>query len=233
VDDFRSDNPPSHPELLDSLALGFAESGYDLRFLVRAVAGSEAYQRTSRLPEEAPEDEVALRRFDRLYGRGPVKPLTADQVFDSILRVTGMDDALRRTRRNEIERAKRFLLEQFTTQIDDDEGNDAEQWAGTIPQGLLLMNGPLTQIGTRGGAPAGRGDRLGLLARENSLHRILDDTKDAGARVERLWLTVLGRRPSAAEASEAAAFAARGRGAEGWEDLFWALLNSSEFLSNH
>jgi len=154
-------------------------------------------------------------------------------VFDSILRVTGMDDAARRRNRGEVERAKRFLLDQFTTQIDDDEGNDAEQWAGTIPQGLLLMNGPLTQLGTRGGSAAGRGDRLGLLARENSLHAILDATKDAGARVDRLYLTVLGRRPSAEESSEAAAFAARGKGAEGWEDLFWALLNSSEFMSNH
>jgi hypothetical protein len=144
-----------------------------------------------------------------------------------------MDDAMRRARRGEIERAKRFLLDQFTTQIDDDEGSQADQWAGTIPQGLLLMNGPLTQLGTRGGAPAGRGDRMGVLARENSLHRILDATKESSARVERLWLTVLGRHPEAGEAAEAAAFASRGRGSDGWEDLFWALLNSSEFLSNH
>jgi len=233
VDDFRSDNPPSHPALLDALALGFAESGHDVRFLVRAIAGSRAYQRTSRLPEKAPADEVALRRFDRLFARGPMKPLTADQVFDSVLRVTGMDDAMRSRNRNEIERAKRFLLDQFTSESADDEGNSAEAWAGTIPQGLLLMNGPLTQIGTRGGGPTGRGDRLGVLARDNSLHRILDDTKDTGARVERLYLTLLGRRPTADEASEAAAFAARGDGTRGWEDLFWALLNSSEFMSNH
>jgi len=233
VDDFRSDNPPSHPALLDALAVGFTDSGYDLRFLVRAITGSRAYQRTSRLPEEAPGDDVALRRFDRLYGRGPLKALTADQVFDSVLRVTGMDDAMRSRNRNEIERAKRFLLDQFTSEADDDEGNTAEQWAGTIPQGLLLMNGTLTQMGTRGGGPAGRGDRIGALARENSLHRILDETKDTGARVERIYVTLLGRRPTEREAAEAAAFAARGDATRGWEDLFWALLNSSEFMSNH
>ncbi len=233
VDDFRSDTPPSHPALLDTLALGFAESGWDLRFLARAVALSGTYQRTSRLPKGWQGDEAALRRFDRFYARGPVKPLSADQVFDSILRVTGMDDAFRRANRSEIERTRLFLLQQFVTQIDDDESGVAEQWAGTIPQGLLLMNGPLTQAGTRAGAQAGRGDRIGAIARENTLHRILDDTKDAAARVDRLYLTLLGRHPSEREASDAAAFAVRGRSGQGWEDLSWALLNSSEFMSNH
>jgi hypothetical protein len=234
VDDFRTDNPPSHPALLDGLALGFAESGFDPRFLARAFTLSKAYGRTSRLPEAAKGwDEVALRRFDRLHGRGPVKPLTADMVFDSVLRVTGMDDTFRRANRAEIDRVKGQLLEQFVSEIDDDEGVDTEQWAGTIPQGLLLMNGPLTQAGTRGSQPAGRGDRIGLFARGNTLQTILDDTKDTAARVTRLYVTALGRSPTSREVEEAAAFAARGKGVQGWEDLFWALLNSSEFMSNH
>jgi hypothetical protein len=242
VDDVRTDNPPSHPALLDGLALGFAEAGCDPRFLVRAITLSKAYQRTSRLPEGGPAaygaaggkpDESALRKFDRLYGRGPVKPLTADQVFDSVLRVTGMDDAFRRANRAELDRLKAGLLQQFVSQIDDDETGDSEQWAGTIPQGLLLMNGPLTQIGTRGTAPQGRGDRIGLAAKENTLHRLLDDVKDSGGRVDRLYLVVLGRHPAGDEARDAAEFAARGKGVQGWEDLFWALINCSEFMSNH
>jgi hypothetical protein len=234
VDDFRSDTPPSHPELLDSLALGFAESGYDPRFLVRAIAGSETYQRTSRLaPQRGAPDEAKQRHFDHLYGRGPIKPLTADEVFDSICRVTGMDDAFRKANRAEIERIRFTLLQQFITEIDDDEGNEAESWAGSIPQGLLLMNGPLTDFGTRAGQPADRRDRIGFAARDNSLHRILDDTKDSGARVSRLYWTVLGRAPTSEEASEAAAFASRGKSSQGWEDLFWALINCSEFMSNH
>jgi hypothetical protein len=233
VDDFRSDNTPSHPGLLDALALGFAESGWDLRFLVRTIALSESYQRTSRLPEGGVGDEAALRRFDRFYARGPVKPLTADMVFDSVLRVTGMDDAIRRANRADIERNKALLLQQFVTEIDDDEAGSSEQWAGTIPQGLLLMNGPLTQMGTRADQPRGRGDRLGFAARENSLHRILDDEKDSAVRVERIYVTALGRRPTEKERSDAVSFASRGKGTVGWEDLFWALLNCSEFMSNH
>jgi hypothetical protein len=234
VDDFRPGNPASHPELLESLALGFAEAGYDLRFLARAIALSRAYQRTSRLPAKGgPADEAALRAYDRLYARGPVKPLTADQVFDSVLRVTGMDDAFRRANRAELDRVKEGLLRQFVSAIDDDETGDSEQWAGTIPQGLLLMNGPLTQMGTRAGAPSGRGDRIGIAARGNALHAILDGEKDAASRVDRLYLTVLGRHPTEEEAAEAAAFGSRGKSGQGWEDLAWALLNSSEFMSNH
>jgi hypothetical protein len=233
VDDFRSDNPPSHPEIMSGLALGFAEAGYDLRFLARAIAGSATYGRSSALPPGTADDDVARRRVDLWFARGPVKPLSADQVFDSILRVTGMDDAFRRTNRNEIERIRRGLLSQFTTQIDDDEMNSTEQWAGTIPQGLLLMNGPLTEVGTRSGGPTDRKDRTGLAARENTLNRVLNETQDDGARVRRLYVITLGRVPSADETSQALRFATRGKGNDGWEDLFWVLLNSSEFMSNH
>jgi hypothetical protein len=233
VDDFRSDTAASHPALLDGLALGFAESGADPRFLVRAITLSKAYQRSSRLPEGGVGDEAAVRRYDRFLGRGPVKPLTADQVFDSVLRVTGMDDAFRKANRAELDRIKAGLLQQFVSEIDDDETGDTEQWAGTIPQGLLLMNGPLTQMGTRAGRPTGKGDRIGLAATQNTLHGILDDVKDAGERVDRLYLTVLGRHPVEKELSDAVAFANRGKGALGWEDLFWALINCSEFMSNH
>jgi len=233
VDDFRSDNVPSHPEILNTLALGFAESGYDLRFLVRAITLSETYQRTSVLPKGLKRDDVEIRRADRLYARGPVKPLTADQVFDSVLRATGMDDAFRRTNRREIEGIRQALFRQFVTELDDDETAETEQWAGTIPQGLLLMNGPLTAIGSRAGGPHGRLDRIGVAARQNTLNEILDQVKDTAARVQRLYLTTLGRFPTDREVSAAAAFASRGKGNQGWEDLFWALLNSSEFMSNH
>src|SRR5262249_57179093 len=47
VDDVRATNPPTHPELLDALARSLVEGGYDLRALVRTVARSRAYQRST------------------------------------------------------------------------------------------------------------------------------------------------------------------------------------------
>ena len=51
VDDMGADNPPSHPELLDDLARAFAAHGYDLKFLIRAIVLSRAYQLTSAAAE--------------------------------------------------------------------------------------------------------------------------------------------------------------------------------------
>ena len=57
VDDFRDTNPPSNPELLDALASYLVENGYDVKELIRAIAASATYQRTSRPNETNEEDE--------------------------------------------------------------------------------------------------------------------------------------------------------------------------------
>ncbi|MHC4923240.1 MAG: DUF1553 domain-containing protein [Planctomycetota bacterium] len=234
VDDFRSDNVPSHPGILNSLALGFAESGYDLRFLVRAITYSDTYQRTSQVPTNVDASDVyAVRTLDVTYARGPVKPLTAEQVFDSLMRVTGVDDTLRRSNRQNFQRAKQQLLRQFIFVLDDDEMNESEAFAGTIPQGLMLMNGTLTQIGTRTGGARNRNDRMGALARFSALPRLLAQTSDPKTRIKRIYLTTLGREPTRDEFRRAAKFGSGGKGDQPWEDLFWALLNCSEFMSNH
>ncbi len=61
VDDMHAANPPSHPELLDLLARQFAESGFDLKFLTRAIVSSRAYQRTSRPGDAAGQAGRAVR----------------------------------------------------------------------------------------------------------------------------------------------------------------------------
>ena len=47
VDDLRPDNPPSHPAILELLADEFKKSGFDLKYLIRCICLSQAYQRTS------------------------------------------------------------------------------------------------------------------------------------------------------------------------------------------
>ena len=69
VDDMHAANPPSHPELLDLLARRFAESGFDLKFLTRAIVSSRAYQRTSRPGDAAGEAGRAVRPDG---GQGPL-----------------------------------------------------------------------------------------------------------------------------------------------------------------
>ena len=82
VDDMHAANAPSHPELLDLLARRFAESGFDLKFLTRAIVLSRAYQRTSR-PGDAPDKQAAL------FGRMSIKVLSAGQLYDSLVTIFG------------------------------------------------------------------------------------------------------------------------------------------------
>jgi hypothetical protein len=93
---------------------------------------------------------------------------------------------------------------------------------GTIPQRLLMMNGSLIH------------DRIkqGLF---NAATRIAWQAPDDARAVETAYLTVLTRRPTPKEAEHFGAFLAEqsmGR-PQRLEDLFWALINSTEFSWNH
>lgn len=84
---------PSHPELLDWLALRFVESGWSLKALHRIIVSSEAYQRASAGQDPWPDDERArLRRIDpdnRLLASFPLRRLDFEQLRDAQLAVTG------------------------------------------------------------------------------------------------------------------------------------------------
>lgn len=81
VDDFRRDNPPSHPELLDELANAFIASGHDFRGLVAGIALSKAYQRApmtglSEIAREPAEDGFLAARTRRMH---------AEAIYDSLI----------------------------------------------------------------------------------------------------------------------------------------------------
>ena len=81
VDEQSGHNLPSHPELLDELARQFTDHGYDLKYLIRAIVASQAYQRTSTVSSSNNEDP-------RLFGRMNIRGLSAEQIFDSLAEVT-------------------------------------------------------------------------------------------------------------------------------------------------
>ena len=82
VDDLSTENEPTHPELLKALAKEFADSGFDIKHVIRGLCNSEAYQRSSK--------PVGDNRDDRtMYSHQSIKVLSGDQLFDSLTTVIG------------------------------------------------------------------------------------------------------------------------------------------------
>jgi Protein of unknown function (DUF1553)/Protein of unknown function (DUF1549) len=211
VDDFNDENKPSHPELLDELARSFVQSGFDLKFLLRAIALSETYQRASG-PGSAAEG--------RLFARMPVKGLSGEQLFDSLVQATGLRDTSSprdrlffgfSTPRSEF--ASKFALTGKRTEAPT-----------TILQALTLMNGEVVRDATS-------------LEGSETLSAVLESPfLDTAGRIETLYLVTLSRKPRPEEMQAMVRHVERGAAGEArarLADVFWALLNSAEFVLNH
>ena len=82
VDDFRNDNPPSHPKTLDFLADEFVASGYDFRFLVNAIVRTQAYQ-MGHLKLDVPATERLAA--EKAFTATAVRRMNSETLFDSIV----------------------------------------------------------------------------------------------------------------------------------------------------
>ncbi|HXT60083.1 MAG TPA: DUF1549 and DUF1553 domain-containing protein [Pirellulales bacterium] len=217
ADDFSEHNPPSHPEALDELAAYFVETGYDLKAIFRVLAGTRAYQRSSRAVSES---ELSP---PELFGRMQMKVLTPEQLFDCLVEAT---------RRFEIEapptpgpapQMQGSTRQQFIARFNRSTQEATEFEAG-IPQVLSLMNGELTTEITDP-------DRSGILLALES--PVFDDAE----RIEALFLSVLSRPPSDDERKELLAYIESGGAAhdrrKAFGDVLWTMLNSSEFILNY
>jgi Protein of unknown function (DUF1549)/Protein of unknown function (DUF1553) len=202
-------NPSSHPELLVLLATQFAAHDFDLKYLIEAVMLSKPYHLSSRQTHASQADPSA-------FGRMRVRGLSPEQLFDSlVLAGGGKDDAAEYDARSL--RAK--FLRRFPNQ-----GKRSEQQT-SIPQALHLMNGKLVADATS-------------LEHDTNLAAIAGaKTARTPRKVEQLFLVALSRKPTAAESARLVEYVDGGgphkNPARALRDVFWALLESSEFSLNH
>jgi hypothetical protein len=248
VDDMGPHNPPSHPELLDFLAKEFTEAGFDNKRLIRWITGSDAYQLTSRFGEGNTRDDPNAGNtplFSRMY----VKHFTAEQLYDSLIVATDAHKAKRNA--DAAEKQRREWLGQFIRTFGTDENDEATVFNGTIPQALVLMNGELIRSATsdaqgsflhrlleaRGGEVTPDKSAKGQKPRKTSRPAKGRTARNpVRAKIDTLFLASLGRPAHDDEVQRLEKVLADNKsqnGIQAFEDLFWALLNSNEFIINH
>lgn len=231
VDDLGPHSPASHPELLALLTRQFVRSGYDTKQLVRWICNSEPYQLSSRIGERNGTDEPTegqSPQFSHMY----VKSMTAEQMYDSFLvatkanRAGGVDWTQAESQRQQ-------WLSQFVVNYETDENDEAMEFGGTMSLALTLMNGSLVEKALE-------------ISPGTFLDEVVRRKSDEKEKIRQLCLAALSRQPSPSELAAMRKLVrddspSRGpknaskpaSGTEGYQDLFWALLNSNEFALVH
>jgi hypothetical protein len=214
VDDFTADNPPSHPELLELLAREFAAHKFDVKFLIRAITASKTYQLSSRQTHASQENP-------RLFARMSLKGLTPEQLFDSIAQATGYYEPY--ANRDPFAMQNNSPRTEFLQMFDNSRDAVTEQQT-TILQALAMMNGQFVSDATS-------------LEKSATLAAVAEFPQMTTVeRIETLYLAALSRLPRADELERLVPYVDKGGAAKDPKkalgDLFWALLNSSEFLLN-
>lgn len=215
VDDFSDDNPPSHPEVLDLLAADFVSHGYDLRRLVRVITTTKVYQLSS-------EQTHASQEEPSHFARAVLRGLTPEQFFDSLAEAVGFYQPFRSENPFVIDtnspRAR--FLDLFRDSADSPLDRET-----TILQALAMMNGEFI-------------DRATGLEDSTTLKAIVEfPGMTDEQKMETLFMAALSRRPTEAEQKRFGDYLRSGRATgdrrSALGDVFWVLLNSSEFLLNH
>lgn len=215
----KLDIQPSHPQLLEDLAGDFIARGYSLRELLRTIALSRTYQRSSAYDGEHPDPALFARRNPRR--------LPAEVLFDAIATATGVPAQFNVQGIGAVAKAmqlpdpldaRRQPASRFIDQFGRGNRDDVPRTNdGAIAQALAMLNDPVVTSRVK-------------RANDSTVRKVLAATTDPGAIADQLYLATLSRMPTADERQIAIEYLRGGVLAERAEDLQFVLLNSLEFL---
>ncbi len=218
VDDIRVSNPPSNPELFQTLGAKLAEYGFDFKQLVRDICNSNAYQRTAK-PNESNKSDT------RNYAYGNVRRIPAEMMLDCICQITNTKEKFRglpvgaRAVQIADGRTSTYFLDTFGRASRDTVCACEASTDPSLSQALHLLNGSATS---------------GKITQGKVIDELLKDDAPTEKALDRLYIRCLSRYPTEAERKDLmASIASAPSPKEGLEDIFWALLNSREFVFNH
>ncbi|MCP4506489.1 MAG: DUF1553 domain-containing protein, partial [Fuerstiella sp.] len=156
--------------------------------------------------------------FSHMY----IKSMQAEQLYDSLISATNAHKSGKGGWEAQ-ESQRRRWMQQFVAAFDTDENDEATTFNGSIPQALMMMNSELMEKAVN----AERG---------SFLYETFSKPGKDSVKLQDLYLAALSRRPSRGEIGKAqrliSAYGPRGK-VYAYQDLFWALLNSNEFIFVH
>jgi hypothetical protein len=228
VDDFRSTNPATHPELLAALGADFKKNGYNLRHLMKTIVMSRTYQ-LSHAPNKTNAADVSN------YSHTLSRAIDAEVLLDAVVAVTGVPET-------------------FTTAVSDERAvgqAPANTRAINLKDPDMFFSRFLELYGrpNRGAIPerSGRpnlGQALHMLAGATYVDRLaapgsrlrvlLDKGASDGVIIEEFYLAALGRAVEKDELAELTQLVGqRGDREAALREFVWALISSREFAENH
>lgn len=219
LDDMRATNPASNPELLDALAKDFAANKFDVKYLLRTIFNSRAYQLSSAVTDGNRADAANTH-----FARYTTKRLTAEQMADAIDFATGTQEKYPGlplgTRAIQLPdpQVRSYLLDTFGRPARQVVCECERTTQPNIAQAMHLMNGDFLNK---------------KIADSSGRVELLTKAKPEAA-IEELYLATVSRSPSKGELAKAQSWVNGATTAkDGLQDLLWVLLNSREFLFNH
>lgn len=217
VDDFRVSNPPSNAPLLDALAARLIEYDYDFKQLVRDITSSRAYQRETAANSTNGTD---LRNA----ARAQVRRIRAETLLDLYCQVTEVpqkfDGLPLGARAVEIAdgATTNYFLRTFGRSPRESVCACDVSLEPSLSQALHLLNGDVVHDKITAGGLIPRWLEEGLSPRQV---------------IERIYLRALSRAPEEMELEDIMSRIGEAPDVAALEDVFWAVLNSREFLFQH
>ena len=219
VDDIRTSNPPTNPELLDALTKDFVDSGFDMKHIMKTITRSRTYQQSITTNKWNKADTIN-------FSHAAARRLTAEQLLDAIGIATG-------SRPKFEEMPKKFRAVQLPDSKVKDDGFlklfgrperetscECERTTEvSLAHAMNLINGPTVAES--------------LIDPDGRIAQLIETNHDDRVLVEELYLATLSRLPEKNEYAVAIEHLANAESKEeGAQDLLWALINSPAFLFN-
>jgi len=212
---------PSHPELLDALATDFQAHNYDLRYLIKLITKSNAYELS------AVFDGPWKDSYSPYFARRFIRRLSAEELFDGISQATGVFPEIGSRKAKYVLEAR--SPEELPNNIgaflgsfgQSDRLRSVKTLKGTMVQASLLLNSKIVKEKVQ----AKPGSRLYKLLNQ-------DPPLSNDQIVDELFLSALTRYPTSEE-KRVAVKQIQDYRTQGAEDVLWALFNKLDFIFNY